>query len=88
MPISVKTATYFGNNVTTYTFIQFHYLQQYQSGRFASIICANSFTEKIFKGPLHTMLQDTLSHIRSMVIEEKVVKHPERTDFSIILFPP
>ncbi|MBW2090028.1 MAG: putative DNA binding domain-containing protein [Deltaproteobacteria bacterium] len=41
---------------------------------------ANSFTEKTFKGPLHTMLQDALSHIRSMVIEEKVVKHPDRPE--------
>ena len=41
---------------------------------------ADSFTEKIFKGPLHTMLQDALSHIRSMVIEEKVVKHPDRPE--------
>jgi ATP-dependent DNA helicase RecG len=41
---------------------------------------ANSFTEKTFKGPIHTMLQDALSHIRSMVIEEKVVKHPDRAE--------
>ncbi len=31
-----------------------------------------------FIGPLHTMLQDALSHIRSIIIEEKVVKHPDR----------
>lgn len=41
---------------------------------------ADSFTEKTFKGPLHTMLQDALSHIRAMVIEEKVVKHPDRPE--------
>ncbi len=41
---------------------------------------ADSFTEKIFKGPLHIMLQDALSHIHSMVIEEKVVKHPDRPE--------
>jgi ATP-dependent DNA helicase RecG len=28
---------------------------------------ADSSTEKTFKGPLHTMLQDALSHIRSMI---------------------
>lgn len=37
---------------------------------------ADSFTEKIFKGPLHGMLQEALSHIRSMVIEEKVIINP------------
>jgi ATP-dependent DNA helicase RecG len=41
---------------------------------------ADSFTEKTFKGPLHIMLQDALSHIRSMVIEEKVVKYPDRPE--------
>ena len=41
---------------------------------------ANSFTEKTFKGPLHTMLQNALSHIRSIVVEEKVVKHPDRPE--------
>jgi ATP-dependent DNA helicase RecG len=30
---------------------------------------ADSFTEKIFKGPLHIMLQNALSHIHSIVIE-------------------
>ncbi len=41
---------------------------------------ADSFTEKIFKGPLHIMLQEALSHIQSLVIEEKVVKHPDRAE--------
>ncbi len=42
---------------------------------------ANSFTEKTFKGPpLHIMLQDALSHIHSIVIEEKVIKHPDRPE--------
>ena len=41
---------------------------------------ADAFTEKTFKGPLHTMLQDALSHIQSMVIEEKVIKHPDRPE--------
>lgn len=35
---------------------------------------ADSFTEKTFFGPLHLMLQDALSHIHSMVTEEKEVK--------------
>ncbi len=37
---------------------------------------ANSFMEKTFKGPVHIMLQDALSHIHSIVIEEKILKHP------------
>ena len=41
---------------------------------------ADSFTEKTFKGPLHTLLQNALSHIRSIVIEEKVVKHSDRPE--------
>ncbi|MBW1727066.1 MAG: transcriptional regulator, partial [Deltaproteobacteria bacterium] len=39
---------------------------------------ADSFTEKIFTGPLHIMLQDALAHIQSTVIEEKIVKYPDR----------
>jgi ATP-dependent DNA helicase RecG len=41
---------------------------------------ADTFTEKIFTGPLHVMLQDALAHIRSVVIEEKIVKHPDRAE--------
>jgi ATP-dependent DNA helicase RecG len=41
---------------------------------------ADTFTEKSFKGPLHIMLQDALSHIQSMVIEEKVIKYPARPE--------
>jgi ATP-dependent DNA helicase RecG len=41
---------------------------------------ADSFTEKTFKGPLHIMLQDALSRIRSIVIEEKILKHPDRPE--------
>ena len=39
---------------------------------------ADTFTEKNFTGPLHVMLQNALAHIHSTVIEEKVVKHPDR----------
>ncbi|MFC1532263.1 Fic family protein [Thermodesulfobacteriota bacterium] len=41
---------------------------------------ADSFTEKTFKGPLHVMLQEALSHIQSMIIEEKVIKYPDRPE--------
>ena len=41
---------------------------------------ADTFTEKIFFGPLHVMLQEALSHIRSTVIEEKIVKYPDRPE--------
>ena len=47
---------------------------------FPDVPGADSFTEKIFKGPLRIMLQDAPSHIYSMVIEEKVVKHPDRPE--------
>ena len=38
---------------------------------------ADSFSEIPFKGPVHVMLRDALSHIRNQVIEEKVVKHAD-----------
>jgi len=41
---------------------------------------ADTFSEKILKGPLHIMLQNALSHIRSMVIEEKVTKYADRPE--------
>jgi len=41
---------------------------------------ADTFTETIFKGPLHLMLKNALIHIRSRVIEEKVVKNPDRPE--------
>ncbi|MFH1627124.1 MAG: Fic family protein, partial [Pseudomonadota bacterium] len=41
---------------------------------------ADTFTEKTFKGPLHVMLQNVLSHIGSMVVEEKVIKYPDRPE--------
>jgi ATP-dependent DNA helicase RecG len=41
---------------------------------------ADSFTEKIFKGPLNRMLAEALSYINSMVIQEKVIKHSDRPE--------
>jgi len=41
---------------------------------------ADTFTERIFTGPLNIMLQDALTYIRSLVIEEKVVKYPDRPE--------
>ena len=43
---------------------------------------ADTFTETIFKGPLHIMLKNALTHIKSLVIEEKVIKHPDRPEAS------
>ena len=37
---------------------------------------ADTFTEKIFKGPLHYMIRETLDYIRRNYITEIVVKHP------------
>ena len=39
---------------------------------------ANSFSEMIFKGPIHVMLQEALVHIRNQVIAEKIIKHSDR----------
>ncbi len=41
---------------------------------------ADSFSEKIFTGPVHIMLQEALAHIRNQVIAEKIIKHPDRPE--------
>lgn len=41
---------------------------------------ADSFTEKIFKGPLNRMLAESLAYIQSAIIQEKVIKHPDRPE--------
>lgn len=41
---------------------------------------ADRFTERIFKGPLNHMLAEALSYIRSIVIEELVIKHSDRPE--------
>jgi ATP-dependent DNA helicase RecG len=38
------------------------------------------FTEKIFTGPLNKTLKDALAYIKSILIEETVVKHPDRAE--------
>lgn len=43
---------------------------------------ADSFTEKIFKGPLDRMLWAALSYIQTTIIHEKVIKHPDRSEAS------
>jgi ATP-dependent DNA helicase RecG len=43
---------------------------------------ADSFTEKIFKGPLDLMLASALSYIQATIIQEKVIKHPDRPEAS------
>lgn len=43
---------------------------------------ADSFTEKIFKGPLDRMLASALSYIQATTIQEKVIKHPDRPEAS------
>ncbi|MGE5340997.1 MAG: ATP-binding protein [Candidatus Omnitrophota bacterium] len=43
---------------------------------------ADIFTEKIFKGPLDRMLASALSYIQDTIIEEKVIKHPDRPEAS------
>jgi ATP-dependent DNA helicase RecG len=41
---------------------------------------ADRFSEKIFKGPIHRMVRDALSYIRASLIEETVIKHPDRPE--------
>jgi len=41
---------------------------------------SNDFTEKTFTGPIQKQVRDALSYIRTMVIEEKVVKVPGKAE--------
>ncbi|MCP5105721.1 MAG: transcriptional regulator, partial [bacterium] len=43
---------------------------------------ADSFTEKVFKGPLDRLLASALSYIQATIIQEKVIKHPDRPEAS------
>ena len=36
--------------------------------------------ERIFRGPLHQQLRDALLYIRNNVLEERVLKHPDRAE--------
>jgi len=40
----------------------------------------NRIDEKIFKGPLHQQLRSALLYIRNTILEEHVVKHPDRAE--------
>jgi len=41
---------------------------------------SDDFTEKTFKGPIQKQVREALSYIKTMVIEEKVVKVPGRAE--------
>jgi len=41
---------------------------------------SDDFTEKTFTGPIQNQVREALSYIRTMVIEEKVVKFPDRAE--------
>ena len=41
---------------------------------------ADVFTEKIFKGPIHLMLRDALTHLETQVIREKIRKNANRPE--------
>ena len=41
---------------------------------------SDDFTEKTFAGPIQNQVREALSYIRTMVIEEKVVKVPDRAE--------
>ncbi|MBM4035964.1 MAG: transcriptional regulator [Planctomycetes bacterium] len=38
------------------------------------------FSEKIFRGPIHRMVRDALAYLRATLIEETVIKHPDRAE--------
>jgi ATP-dependent DNA helicase RecG len=40
----------------------------------------DSFSEKIFKGPIHTQLKEALRYLQSMLIKEEVRKRPDRAE--------
>lgn len=40
----------------------------------------NSFSEKIFKGPIHVQLKEVLRYLQSMLIKEEVRKRPDRAE--------
>lgn len=40
----------------------------------------NRIDERIFKGPLHQQLREALLYIRNTVLEEHVIKHPDRAE--------
>ena len=41
---------------------------------------SDDFTEKTFTGPIQKQVRDALSHIKAVVIEEKVIKRPDRAE--------
>ena len=41
---------------------------------------SDDFTEKIFTGPLPKQVRDALSYINAVLIEEKIIKHPDRAE--------
>ena len=48
--------------------------------QFPSGLGGNDIIEKTFKGPIHQQLRDALQHIQNVIITEKIVKHPDRTE--------
>ena len=41
---------------------------------------SDDFTEKLFTGPIQKQVRDALSYINAVLIEEKVVKYPDRAE--------
>lgn len=40
----------------------------------------DTFTEKIFSGPLHMMVRDALEYIERLCLDETVIKHSDRAE--------
>jgi ATP-dependent DNA helicase RecG len=41
---------------------------------------SDDFTEKLFTGPIQKQVRDALSYIKAVMVEEMVVKHPDRAE--------
>lgn len=44
------------------------------------LLIGDSFSEKIFKGPIHIQLKETLRYIDSLFIREEIRKRPDRAE--------
>jgi ATP-dependent DNA helicase RecG len=75
-PLPLNVGLMFFNENPEYFFPQ----TQIDVVQFPEGPAGDTFTEQSFRGPLGRMLQDALRHIRSTVLRERVVKHPERAE--------
>ena len=87
--LEVVNITDFGMNIRNIGLLMFsEHPERFLPGAQIEMIRFNSmdaegsddFTEKIFTGPIQKQLRDTLSYIKTILIEEKVVKRQDRAE--------